>query len=96
MEKGSFPERLQRLRERKGISRRVLSELCGLPTGAVRRYERGEVSPTLPALIALAAFFGVSLDELAGESEEKSRPQTNPSAACRADPIFRAPRDTGR
>ena len=59
-----FPEQLRRLRERKGISRRVLSELCGLPTGAVRRYERGEASPTLPALMALAAYFGVTLDEL--------------------------------
>ena len=54
-----FPERLRRLRERKGISRRVLSELCGLPTDAVRRYERGEAYPTLPSLLALAEYFGV-------------------------------------
>lgn len=67
----AFPDALRRLRERKGISRRVLSELCGLPTGAVRRYERGEASPTLPTLMALAAYFGVTLDELTGAPVNK-------------------------
>ena len=67
----AFPDALRRLRERKGISRRVLSELCGLPTGAVRRYERGEAFPTLPALVALAAYFGVTLDELPGAPTDK-------------------------
>ena len=67
-----FPERLRRLRERKGISRRVLSELCGLPTDAVRRYERGEAYPTLPSLLALAEYFGVSLDELPGHGGDEN------------------------
>jgi len=60
----TFPMRLQRLRERKRISRRVLSELCGLHHDAVRRFERGMQEPTLQDLIELADFFEVSLDYL--------------------------------
>ncbi len=61
-----FPRRLQRLRERERKSRRVLSELCGLPPDAVRRYEREEAKPTMDALMKLADHFEVSLDYLTG------------------------------
>lgn len=64
-----FRIRLQYLRERKRISRKVLSELCGLNSDAVRRYERGESEPTLHSLVALAEFFGVTVDYLVGRSE---------------------------
>ena len=46
----------------------VVSELCGLDRGAVRCYERGERSPTLEALVALADYFEVSLDYLTGRT----------------------------
>ncbi len=61
-----FRQRLQQLRERKNISRIVLSELCGLHPDAVRRYERGECEPNLESLIAIAEFFEVSIDYLVG------------------------------
>lgn len=61
-----FRERLQYLRERKRISRKVLSELCGLHPDAVRRYERGETEPTLHSLVALSEYFEVSIDYLVG------------------------------
>ena len=64
-----FRVRLQRMRERKRISRKVLSELCGLSPDAVRRYERGEAEPRLSALKALADFFGVSIDYLIGREQ---------------------------
>lgn len=63
-----FSERLRILREREGKSRRVLSELCGLPESAVRRYERGEVQPTVESLIAIADYFSVSVDYLLGRT----------------------------
>lgn len=65
-----FRQRLQCLREKKRISRRVLSELCGLNSDAVRRYERGETEPTLHSLVAIADFFEVSVDYLAGRSDK--------------------------
>ncbi len=61
-----FPKRLQRLREQEKRSRKILSELCGLPSDAVRRYEREESRPTMEALIKLADHFEVSLDYLVG------------------------------
>ena len=63
-----FPERLQKLRERRHISRRVLSELCGLDHDAVRRFERREGVPSVAALIALADYFEVSVDWLVGRT----------------------------
>lgn len=65
-----FRVRLQCLREHKRISRKVLSELCGLNSDAVRRYERGEIEPTLHSLVALAEFFGVTVDYLVGRSDK--------------------------
>lgn len=63
-------ERLRQLREEKKPikSMAVVSELCGLEKGAVGRYERGERAPTMEALIALADYYGVSLDYLIGRS----------------------------
>lgn len=61
-----FRKRLRQLRERKRISRRVLSELCGLNHDMIRRYECGESEPTLHALVAIAEYFEVSVDYLAG------------------------------
>ena len=46
----TFPRRLQWLRERRGISRRVLSELCGLNKNQIARYERGSKRRTSPRL----------------------------------------------
>lgn len=59
-----FPERLQKLRERRRISRRVLSELCGLSKNMIARYERGELEPGIKKAAILADFFGVTMDEL--------------------------------
>lgn len=64
-----FSRNLRTLRERKGISRRVLSELCGLSKNMIARYERGEQIPTCDALSALAGFFGVPMDELWSREE---------------------------
>ena len=64
-----FPQRLKQLRKGKKISRRTLSGLCGLSSGAVRRYESGEVAPSFDSAVAIADFFGVSMDYLAGRSD---------------------------
>lgn len=63
-----FAIRLQKLRESKKPvrSRKVTSELCGLPPDAIRRYERGEAEPTLSSLLLMADYFEVTLDELVG------------------------------
>ena len=63
-----FPKRLQKLREKEGKSRVVLSQLCGLPDTAIMRYERGEVNPNLDSVVAIADYFHVSVDYLLGRT----------------------------
>lgn len=66
----NFAERLQWLREKRGISRRVLSELCGLNKNAIARYERGEAEPTFASLVALSDFLEVTIDYLACRTDD--------------------------
>lgn len=61
-----FAIRLRQLRLQEKKSQRVLSELCGLPPGAVRRYENCEADPSLRSLVAIAEYFDVSIDWLVG------------------------------
>ena len=69
-EETEFQRRLRWLREKKRISRIVLSELCGLSSDAVRRYERGKSEPSMSSLKALADFFEVSVDYLIGREDD--------------------------
>ena len=62
----AFPQRLQTLREKRRLSRRTLAELWGLSKNMISLYERGEMAPSVDALINLADFFGVSTDYLLG------------------------------
>ena len=65
-----FAERLTELRKAHGLPCATLSELCGLCPQQVGRYESGRQLPSLAAAVALADFFGVSLDYLVGRSEK--------------------------
>ena len=67
-----FPVILRTLRERERKKRKVLSELCGLPPDAIRRYEMGESKPTVDALIKIADYFDVTLDYLVGRKISKN------------------------
>lgn len=58
--------RIQELREKTGRNRKVTSELCGLSSNALSRYERGEVIPDCESLGKIADYFGVSMDYLWG------------------------------
>ena len=65
-----FASRLRLLREsrRPLVSRKVVSELCGLHSDAIRRYERGEAVPTADALSKIADYYHVSADYLLGRT----------------------------
>lgn len=69
MAENIFPRRLQELRERRHMSRRTLSQLCGLSVNVISMYERGERTPSVENLIQLADFFGVSVDDLLGRKK---------------------------
>lgn len=61
-----FPSRLHELREKRHVDRKVLGELCGLSKDMIGQYERGERIPSLKTVVALADYFGVSVDFLLG------------------------------
>ena len=74
----TFATRLQRMRERRRISRRIMSELCGLSPSMIAKYERGEKQPKLQTLIVLADFFECSIDYLVCETDYPARYETRP------------------
>ena len=60
----TFSEHLYKLRKQKGLKQTELAEAVGIGWRAYQTYERGEREPALSTLIALADFYGLSLDEL--------------------------------
>lgn len=65
-----FPRRLRLLREEKRPLRSmaVTSELIGLPSSTLSKYERGEARPTAESLAAIADYYHVSMDYLWGRT----------------------------
>lgn len=63
-----LPERLRTLRESKLPIRSMTatSQLIGLGTDSLRKYERGEREPSLDALRRIADYYHVSTDYLLG------------------------------
>lgn len=72
----SFAERLQELREDRGISRKELAANLNITVSALGMYEQGRREPNMEMLIRLADYFDVTLDFLVGRSfndEETSK-----------------------
>ena len=60
----NFQEKLVRLRNEKGILQKDLVKELNLNLHTYQRFEYGQQEPRLSTLIALADFYGLSLDEL--------------------------------
>lgn len=60
-----FHENLFQLRKKRGLTQPEVAEGAGLSLRGYQNYERGLREPQLSALIALADFYDISLDELA-------------------------------
>jgi len=71
----SFAERLQEIREDRGISRKDLAAKLNITVSALGMYEQGRREPNLEMLVKLADCFGVTLDFLVGRSfnEEETK-----------------------
>ena len=64
--KSVFGERLKDLRIEKGIGQVELAQVINVSKGIISLWENGLREPKLSNLVALAQFFGVSIDYLAG------------------------------
>lgn len=69
----SFPERLKSLRKESNVEAREVFQSTGLSRAAYYMYEKGEREPTLSRLVALSNFFNVSIDYLAGRTDNPQR-----------------------
>lgn len=60
----NFPigQRLQALREQKGVSQDVAADACGMSRIALARYETGTRIPRMDKAAALAGYYGVTVD----------------------------------
>lgn len=61
---------LRELRKKRGLSQRALAKLLHVSQSAYSRYERGQRSPTIETVYTLAQLFHVSVDYLAGITDD--------------------------
>lgn len=64
---------LKELRNERRLDMQTVSIGCGLHKDAYRRYECGEVLPTLQALADIASYYDVTVDYLLGRDTERKR-----------------------
>lgn len=64
--------RIRALREQRGLSLRSLAEKCGLSFNAISLIERGENSPTVSSLHALATALNVRITDFFEEANEQA------------------------
>nr|WP_325196722.1 helix-turn-helix transcriptional regulator [uncultured Oscillibacter sp.] len=69
----TMAQRIEALRTERGLSRPALSAALGFPKTAVEKFETGRQTPTQDQQDKLAAYFGVSLFYLRGESDDPTR-----------------------
>ena len=68
-----FPTRLRACRKKTGLNQEDAARQIGIAYSTYRRYEQGGTVPDLLTAIQLADFFNVSLDYLAGRTDQPTR-----------------------
>ena len=66
-----FAERIKALRIEHGLTQEAVGEIIGVKRYAVYSYEKGRACPEMKGLVALADYFGVSMDYLAGRTDKR-------------------------
>ena len=67
----TFSEHLLYLRTQRHLKQTEVAAAVHITERGYRNYEQGLREPTLSTLVALADFFGVSLDYLMGRSDKR-------------------------
>lgn len=66
-----FAQKLSKLRNERGMTQQELAGLIGVGIAQMRRYEKGNSSPTLEVIKNIARTLGVSADELIFDENER-------------------------
>lgn len=67
----NFSERLKGLRKERRWTSKEMAEYLGVSQRAYLYYESAKNYPTIPGLLKLADFFGVSTDYLLGRTDQR-------------------------
>ena len=67
----TFSERIKELRESRNLTQDALGAVIGVKRFSIYSYEKGRAYPEMKGLIALADYFDVSMDYLAGRTERR-------------------------
>lgn len=70
----NFGEILMQLRQEKHLSQAELGNVIFVSGGTISNYEKGVHYPDVEKLVALAEYFGVSIDYLLGRSRSRLSP----------------------
>ena len=70
----ALAQNLFALRKNKNVSRETVARALEISAMTYQRYEKNLRDPTLPVLISLADYFGVTLDQLAGREPLPEEP----------------------
>ena len=68
-----FAARLRQIRKERGLTQKQLAIEVGASERGIQSYEIGEREPAYGAFLTLADYFNVSLDYLAGRSDDPER-----------------------
>lgn len=88
----TMAQRIEALRNEKGLSRPALAAELGFPKNAIEKYETGRATPTKDQQEKMASYFGVSLFYLRGESGDRTRQEDWMSgglSAAEEEPVYR-------
>jgi transcriptional regulator with XRE-family HTH domain len=66
-----FAQKLSKLRNERGLTQQEMAGLIGVGIAQMRRYEKGNSSPTLEVIKNIARTLGVSADELIFDENER-------------------------
>ena len=67
----TFSERIKELRLEKNLTQTQLGEIIGVKHFSIYSYEKGRACPEMRGLVALADYFDVSMDYLAGRTDNR-------------------------
>jgi len=81
-----FSERLKLLRSSRNMTQTRLAELLEIDPRVYNRWERGTATPQLDTVVKIADILQVSLDELAGRTEDISEPKIHNNELIIAEP----------
>ena len=69
-------QKIRELRQRDGRTQETLAEAIGVTPQAVSRWEANGGYPDMEMIPSIAHYFGVSIDELFGYNNERSKQST--------------------